>query len=695
MPARAYSSIGTRATAVGSGPGSTSAPVPSASGSSAVLTRSVTSENASPSSGPLTFMNSAGRVYRPGLGVTRGASLDGAQSGTTASGMIDTQGTKKSYTVELQNISSPDLSLSFSPSSSGPPPSSSAASPAFFTPPSLCLAAAFRSSPLAHSSNTTAMSASNSPSKNGDYVAVPPSSPGPAELAHPPPAVVGLPSIHSNSGPLLPSISGLPSFSTTSSSATIVAPHTPGLTSLASTSTVPTLSSTGQSPSPPTAFAAPLARTPGGSMKLPYASVMQRVPSEGMEMGMGNGHGHGHTHGHGSARPSADSGHMLRDNSLGYSHPPTFNHNTYPHPTSNSGVIPRPELHSAASRGSMILYRLSATEDGVLPPHPGINHGMNRNSVYSNSGDSIVSLGQDSKYPLVGLGINQSGNGGNTPPRMNTGGSGFSAASTSGMRTPLHPGMPGVPPPTIGSRGGSSMMFSDIGKSHGGLVAYVYDPDEDADADELDEEEEEWIRMVGGRVVGGFYHSKTSSSMTTTKGEKVAVGTPESQSPRPGVTPSPSSLKKQQPLHSQTVAYRPSSMRSRHDIPWRGFMNISTLVILISGLLALFIVFPVTKVYSDNGVEAKILGNTRINATGQAVGDFADVAGNNTTLTGAQGGTAVAAVGQGGGKGNGKANGDGVDKMTVDRREALEQLEGDARRRMERWEGFAKARRGQ
>ena len=78
---------------------------------------------------------------------------------------------------------------------------------------------------------------------------------------------------------------------------------------------------------------------------------------------------------------------------------------------------------------------------------------------------------------------------------------------------PLHPGIPGVHQGSIGSRGGSSLMFSEIGRSQGGLVAYSYDPDEDIDADELDEEEEEWIRMVGGRVVGGYFHSKDGSTI--------------------------------------------------------------------------------------------------------------------------------------------------------------------------------------
>lgn len=53
---------------------------------------------------------------------------------------------------------------------------------------------------------------------------------------------------------------------------------------------------------------------------------------------------------------------------------------------------------SNRSRGSMILYRCTefATEDVLQPPTPSHLH---RNSVLSISGDSIVSLSSDSKYP--------------------------------------------------------------------------------------------------------------------------------------------------------------------------------------------------------------------------------------------------------------------------------------------------------
>lgn len=51
---------------------------------------------------------------------------------------------------------------------------------------------------------------------------------------------------------------------------------------------------------------------------------------------------------------------------------------------------------------------------------------------------------------------------------------------------------------------------------------------------------------------------------------------------------------------------------------WRGLKNITTLVLLVVGLLALFVAYPVYAFYHDTGRAALIVGNTRINTTGQA-----------------------------------------------------------------------------
>jgi len=57
------------------------------------------------------------------------------------------------------------------------------------------------------------------------------------------------------------------------------------------------------------------------------------------------------------------------------------------------------------------------------------------------------------------------------------------------------------------------------------------------------------------------------------------------------------------------------------SVTFRGISNISGLVILILCLLGLFIVLPTAKAFTDNSTALKILGNTRINSTGQAVDD--------------------------------------------------------------------------
>jgi hypothetical protein len=51
------------------------------------------------------------------------------------------------------------------------------------------------------------------------------------------------------------------------------------------------------------------------------------------------------------------------------------------------------------------------------------------------------------------------------------------------------------------------------------------------------------------------------------------------------------------------------------SVSWRGVINVTTLVALIAALLCLFIVYPVYRVFTDNGVNEMIMRNTRINAT--------------------------------------------------------------------------------
>jgi hypothetical protein len=51
---------------------------------------------------------------------------------------------------------------------------------------------------------------------------------------------------------------------------------------------------------------------------------------------------------------------------------------------------------------------------------------------------------------------------------------------------------------------------------------------------------------------------------------------------------------------------------------WRGFKNLAALVLLIAGLLCLFVVYPVIVFSRGDRRSSLIVGNTRINSTGQA-----------------------------------------------------------------------------
>jgi len=277
----------------------------------------------------------------------------------------------------------------------------------------------------------------------------------------------------------------------------------------------------------------------------------------------------------------------------------------------------------------MILYRLS-TEDGTLAPPPGLSHpsvgtarGMsqsglgsglrgghtfgdarNRGSTYSISADSIVSLAGGSKYPALG-----------TPG--------------SGMGTPARPAS------FINSAAGSIMLGDR--QSTGGLIAYIYDPDEDDDDDadawlhDVDGDDEFFAygfgpgrrRLYSESVADNSLNGKPPSSEYTGKG---SLGSTAKIYGKPAQIPLPTSQLEGSGLVSPPGQH--PKMRIPDPLPprtWtssislRGFTNVTTLIALIAALLCLFIVLPVAKNLSDNGVAMRILGNTRINATGQAV----------------------------------------------------------------------------
>ncbi|KAF9443205.1 glycoside hydrolase family 16 protein [Macrolepiota fuliginosa MF-IS2] len=69
----------------------------------------------------------------------------------------------------------------------------------------------------------------------------------------------------------------------------------------------------------------------------------------------------------------------------------------------------------------------------------------------------------------------------------------------------------------------------------------------------------------------------------------------------------------------EDVLHDPSEkIRSKKStFPWRGFLNVSVLIIILSSLLTLFVFYPVFSFYRDRTKNARIDGNVRVNNTGQ------------------------------------------------------------------------------
>ncbi|KAG5644430.1 hypothetical protein DXG03_008525 [Asterophora parasitica] len=76
-----------------------------------------------------------------------------------------------------------------------------------------------------------------------------------------------------------------------------------------------------------------------------------------------------------------------------------------------------------------------------------------------------------------------------------------------------------------------------------------------------------------------------------------------------------------EPLDEEDNLHDPDSKLAKvagRPMSWRGVKNLSALVLMVAGLLALFVVYPVYLHYNDDGKMQLIVGNTRINSSGQA-----------------------------------------------------------------------------
>lgn len=238
----------------------------------------------------------------------------------------------------------------------------------------------------------------------------------------------------------------------------------------------------------------------------------------------------------------------------------------------------------------------------------------------SGSVDGSVFTTEDSKYP-IGL--------------LNT----ISTLPKKGTSSPLSS------PPQQGLAAAAQPLLhpGTLRVSSGGIIPYEYDPEMEEDPDDAYEDwlhdpnvwpyvDEDLVARPakpsrsgrGARVQpslrpprGGFADSDDP--------ERVGYHAPTHSIPPsasaailPPVTPHSPRDKTSAP-HPYLPPYKPPRTCSADSL--RGLMTLGALVLVIIALLSLFLVFPVTREFSNNGVDAKILGNTAINSTGQAVVD--------------------------------------------------------------------------
>ncbi|CAA7270574.1 unnamed protein product [Cyclocybe aegerita] len=255
-----------------------------------------------------------------------------------------------------------------------------------------------------------------------------------------------------------------------------------------------------------------------------------------------------------------------------------------------SAPSPAQSLPPSLSSGSSPLNHgttpPTATEDGGLLPPPSFSQ-LNRASVYSTSGDSIVSMGSDSKYP-AGLGF----------------GVGLGLLS---------------PHPQAGVGSG------------GGLVDYAYDPDEDDSDGEGDEPDplhdldyppppytrgRTKASARAGKRSSDATSSSTPSSSSNGKGKEKAPSTSSQHSVRRVYA---GEVYEPYPPHLAFLSSSSAPFSSLSHLSWRGLINVSAIMLLLLALLCLFIGFPVISIVRDDGRSVLITMNTRINSTGQAV----------------------------------------------------------------------------
>ncbi|KAF5310264.1 hypothetical protein D9619_010171 [Psilocybe cf. subviscida] len=423
-----------------------------------------------------------------------------------------------------------------------------------------------------------------------------------------------------------------PSFSTT-------IPTSPSPSPRASSFSPPTLPL--GPPTPPTAPSLPPAHNPRGSMILYHVSLP--APS--------------------GSRPAL-------------SHAPTYQtfgnlgvhanrHSAGPIGVGEDGMLlpsmPSSGSGTASSSAPNLLSSMNAGDAATPPTPPPANryssHSYARSSTYSASADSVAAPSyvsspplddRDSKY-AVGLMIGTVKPArSQTLPRIGT-----PLAASFALRD-LDPKTGADAHSGIDLNG--SVRGSIFGGGGGGpIVAYAYDPDEDDSEDDMDDGRGDWLhnpdvwpyadgdadfhaqrgdwKVRPGRWWGGAKGETTGGAPRKEVGggrkddgvqlemlgsTSTASRTSMLKAPLQSHTTPNASSRPRSNSHPYLPPYRPPT--TLDTLLGRGAASALTLVILVVGLMALFIAYPITQVYgAEAGVAAKILGNTAINSTGQAV----------------------------------------------------------------------------
>lgn len=65
------------------------------------------------------------------------------------------------------------------------------------------------------------------------------------------------------------------------------------------------------------------------------------------------------------------------------------------------------------------------------------------------------------------------------------------------------------------------------------------------------------------------------------------------------------------------LGFEDESLLRHKGVNWRGILTLSGLLITIGGILTLFVFYPIFAHFNGEGVRSAIVGNTRVNGSGQ------------------------------------------------------------------------------